>query len=166
MIIYSIIVFLACILIFLLYTPIFLEIDSTRRLVQIRMRGVARVRIITRESKIGICLNILGWEKLIFPGTRRKRKEAAAKTSGFQLKRSTLKKMPAKILAVIRSFRVKIFDLNIDTDDYAVNALLFPFAVLLSRSNHSVRINFEGEVELRLTIENNLQHMLRAYLFT
>ncbi|MFI5263114.1 MAG: hypothetical protein ACHQM6_01205 [Candidatus Kapaibacterium sp.] len=163
MIIVTIILLVALgLLSFLLWTPIYLEADSPGRLLQIRIRGIGSARLVVSESRIGIGLNILGWEKNVFPGKGTKPK----KKGGVTLKRSTLKKMPRKILSVLRSFQVQNLYLNIDTDDYATNALLYPIGVLLSRPNRQMSINFLGEVELRLQIQNNLQRMLRAYLFT
>jgi len=166
MVFYCIIFLFLAVLSFLLWTPILFEIDSSRKLLQIRIRGIASARLVIIESKIGIGLNVFGWQKIILAGRKEKPKEVKEKKSNFHLKRSTLKKMPRKIRSVLRSFRVQEFYLNIDTDDYATDALLYPVAVMFSRPNRQLSINFLGEVELRLQIQNNLQRMLRAYLFT
>jgi len=162
MIIYTLIILAIAVFIFLFLTPIIFEIDSKRYIYQIRIWGIGSMNVIVVHSNICFRLNILGWKKDFYPGQKEK-KILKKKEITTKHKKISLKKILHKGNAIIRSFDVKYFYVNLDTDDYVMNAWLYPLATLLSNENRRLSINFLGEVELRLKIENSLQRMLRAY---
>lgn len=163
MIIYSIIILVAGASVYLLYGPLIIEADSRQEYYGIRLLGIGGANLIMEESKIGIRLNILGINKNIFPGDKKERVQKQKKEA--KPRQFSVKKALPKVTAVIRSFEVKYFYMNIDTGNYVMNAFFYPLAEVLSRESHRVRINFHGEVELRLKIVNSLQRMLRAFLW-
>ena len=64
-------------------------------------------------------------------------------------------------LRVIRSFKVRRFHLDIDTDNYTTNALLYP-ALTIAKAD--INVNFNGVNELDLEIENRAFNILKALI--
>jgi hypothetical protein len=155
---------LLAVLLFLLLTPIVIELDTTRNLYEVRLTAIAKVFFIYEDAHIGIRMRILGFETSIFPRKKSEPKKEKAPKQGKRMKLSP-RKAWHKGSAIARSFMVRQFYLNIDTDDYAMNALLYPVAAVLSKGSRQFRINFNGDVALHLKITNSMQRILRAYFF-
>jgi hypothetical protein len=71
-----------------------------------------------------------------------------------------------KILALLRTFRVRQFQLRLDTDDYVTNAYLFPVSSYLTARGWPVEVNFIRQNELVLQLENRMGRLMWAYLFS
>jgi len=163
MIIYSILIVLAAAFTFLLLTPIVIEFDSEQNLYEVRVAGIVRMRIVFGEQFILIKMRAFGFEKTLNPlqlGSRKIRKEKQINKTD----RISFQKAMHKGMAVIRTFDVRYLLINIDTDDYAMNGLLYPFAVLVSKPNRQFQINFQGRVEVKVKIVNNLSRMFLAFI--
>ena len=148
---------------FLLLTPLVIEVDSIRRKYGISYKGIAAVDLLF-EDGFFVQMCILGWRKTIEPFGRKEPalpKEAPAKR---KRRHFAMKTVMRKARAVLRTFKVKYFYMNIDTDDHIVNAWLYPLAVLLTKERRSFRINFNGDVVIRFRIENRLGKMLFALI--
>jgi len=72
-------------------------------------------------------------------------------------------RMLKKIIAVAKTFRVKEWQLAIDTGNYIYNGKLYPLNFLPHLSQH-VRINFTDENYLVLRISNRPWKILYAFL--
>ncbi len=68
------------------------------------------------------------------------------------------------IIDILRSFRVRQFKLQIDTDDYVWNAWLFTPVYLIPGLRRHISINFMGRNGLVLQIENQLWRLGLAAL--
>ena len=53
--------------------------------------------------------------------------------------------------------------MNWDTDDYILNAYLYPFTPFLYSPQKSFTINFEGKRDIELIIENRLGRILKTF---
>ncbi|MBK6620378.1 MAG: hypothetical protein IPG32_05680 [Saprospirales bacterium] len=62
------------------------------------------------------------------------------------------------------SFRVLRFRLILDTDDYILNAFLFPFFTLVSRKDRSVVVNFTGRNSLDFLAVNRVWRVIWALI--
>jgi len=69
------------------------------------------------------------------------------------------------ILQLLKTFKVRQFRLELDTDDYVINAYLYPLFYLVSRPQRQLSVNFEGRTNLALQIENRLSRMAGVFLF-
>jgi hypothetical protein len=149
---------------FLLLTPLVIEVDSIRSKYRVSYRGIATADLLFKDGRLFLHLWVLGWNRTIDPFVSKKkdvvvRQEALPKRKRRHLKIETVMK---KGWAVLRSFRIKHFYVNIDTDDYRVNAWLYPLAILLTKERRTFRINFNGDTVIRFRIENRLGNMLLA----
>lgn len=161
----TICIVIACILSFVLWTPIMLIIDTTMRQYEVRMWGIASCNLRFEEYKPLLFLNVLGWKKKIDPFEIKEEKRIPKKQKTQKTKKQmSFQKVMRKGKAVLRSFTVKYLYIDMDTDDYVLNGLLYPAALTLSRENRTLRINFVGLTQLKLKIENRLGRILFAYL--
>ena len=69
-----------------------------------------------------------------------------------------------KIWSVLKSFKVRQFALSLDTDDYCLNALIFPVFHQLTVMGLQIKVNFQGENYCLMVIRNNLWRMGISYL--
>lgn len=148
---------------FILLTPLVLEVDTTNRVYRIRLRGIAASELIFPNGRLLFRIWVLGYHKEIDPFQAKKELPAPpSEKRKKRRKRFTISTILRKPRAVLRSFTVKYLYINIDTDDYLWNAWLYPLIVPLSREGRTFRINFNGEVDMRLRIENRLGKILVA----
>lgn len=148
--------------------PLELEINTLKQVFEIRAGKIFKAGITAGETTIGVYLQFPGWRKyfsLLPPGTGRKKtkKRKPAVTGKRRPKR--IKNMPRKMLAVLKTFKVKQLELNIDTGDYVTNAYLYPvFYMIKLKTRRNTAINFNGENYLVLHMQNNLWRMGWAFL--
>ncbi len=156
----SIFLVLATIVVYLLFTPLVLEVDSERDLYQLRLQTIASAAVYGSNGRLLLRVWVLGWTKTIDLLQKRPTDEKSQKRK--TRKKRDRKAVLRKIRAVLRTFKVSYFFVNIDTDDYAINALLYPLGHLLSKPPYIWRINFEGRIQLRIKITNNLARIMIA----
>jgi hypothetical protein len=172
--VWLILIFILCIILsFLFFAPIQLKINSNTGQYLLNWGWILQGRFIPdieEITKSKIHLNIFFFPFDFFPlkkNKKRKGKEEAKETTGDNKK--SKKRIPFKhpvrrMWYLLRSFQVKVFDVNIDTDDYVANAYLFPAFQLLSGGKRHLQVNFEGKVEMQIWIQNNGMRVLRAFL--
>ena len=72
----------------------------------------------------------------------------------------------SKIKAVLSTFKVNTFFVNLDTNDVLLNANLFPvFLGLRIYTGKELYINFIGKNEVKIEIENNMARVILAFIF-
>ena len=158
---------------FILFTPFVFEIDSTIGVCSARITGLICITLLFRDESLSLALSVLGWKKvydLLAPRKKSIRSNSAKKGSPKKANSSRAKRA-LPIVRIIRfasrllaTFHVDIFQLNLDTGDWLLNSLLFPFAFLVSRTNRLLRINYNGDVMLKLRISNNLARILPVFV--
>lgn len=150
------------IILYLIFASFYLEIDSSKELLQFRYSRIASLRVKIINSSLILDLKILGWQKRIDPFKTTKKVSKPAKPKTKKKKRNIPFK---KIIAVIKSFRINKCSLNIDSGDVALNGMIYPvFWGFSNISNQDFRINFTNQTELKLEVENKLGRIMWAYL--
>jgi len=172
--VWLIIIFVLCIVLsFLLFAPIQLKIDSNTGQYLLNWGWILQGRFIPDMEEIKkskLHLNIFFYPFDFFPlKQKRKRKGKDGKNETPNENKKGSKRLPFKhpvrrLWHLLRSFQVKVLNVNIDTDDYVANAYLFPAFQLLSRGKRHLKVNFEGKVEMQIWIQNNGLRALRAFL--
>ncbi|MBC8489315.1 MAG: hypothetical protein H8D45_25105 [Bacteroidetes bacterium] len=66
----------------------------------------------------------------------------------------------------MKSFKLRRFNLNIDTDDVILNAFLIPVFTFVNRKNIWLNINYNGELSLILLVENRVINILLVMIRT
>lgn len=156
---------LAVLLAWLLVAPMYLIVDSRRNLVGFRWQTIGAAYLLLTRDDLLLRTRIFFWKKDWRPlqWKRSKEKKERKKPSKKKKKKSWMNFR--RVRRLLRSFRVKTLRINVDTDDYVVNSYLYPLFMLLDRSRQSLRVNYEGEFECRLEIENRGYRILNALLF-
>jgi hypothetical protein len=158
-----IITLLFLLLAWLLLSPLELIIDTRIPVATIRWIGVGKARMIYEKEEWWMNVSILffrrKWalEKIIF-AEKKKKKHTRQK----QKKRMS-SKIFQKIFSVLRTFRVRQWQITIDSGDDIENAWLYPLNFFPYMKQH-VYINFVDENFLVLTIRNIPWRMVYAWI--
>ncbi|MGZ3945920.1 MAG: hypothetical protein ACXVJB_13325 [Mucilaginibacter sp.] len=163
-VLFLVLIFLA-ILSYLLFAPIYIEIDSTSRICRLRFHHLASGAIVLKNYRFELDLRIAWWKKQFhFFAKNQKKKKPENITSTKERTRG--RRISFKtITAIVKTFKVNIFRVDIDTDNVQLNGLLYPAFYAMSRfSGRHMMINFVGNNEIVIEIENNLARMIRAFI--
>ncbi len=157
------IVLLVLLLIFLLLllAPFELRLDTISGDCCLRWRGIASVRLSGEVRDPVVRLWLLGWRKkyhLLELGGGKEEEEGEAKQRERRPKKGGRPRWLTfrLIRRLLRTFRVHRLRLLLDTDDYVLNAYLFPIFQGFSKGNRQLTINFSGRNELALTVTNRI----------
>ena len=147
----------------LLLSPLELIIDTRIPVAAIRWIGVGKARVIYEKEEWWMNVSILffrrKWalEKMIF-AEKKKKKHTRQK----QKKRMS-SKIFQKIFSVLQTFRVRQWQITIDSGDDIENAWLYPLNFFPYMKQH-VYINFVDENFLVLSIRNIPWRMVYAWI--
>lgn len=154
------------VIMWLLIAPIYLRIiwTDTYQLFQLEWLGVFRASLLPITDEWYFQIRVLCFQKKwpIFNWLFQPAKPSQSKTKKKKKRQS---KHPMQMARRIwRSFRLIRFQMNIDLDDYVLNAYLFPLFLLANRKKKlEWNINFNGKNELLLITENRLSRLLYAF---
>jgi len=152
-----------------LFFPIELLIDTTAGEYLFRWRGVGGARLTGALDDPVLRWWVAGWRKekrlldLVGPRGREKEKEKPPehrRAGGKRPRWLTWRLM----VRVVRTFRIRTFRLQLDTDDFVMNAILFPIFYHLSGGPRQWAINFDGRSELVLKVTNRPVAVLWALI--
>ena len=65
---------------------------------------------------------------------------------------------------LIRSFRIRNLHLDLDTEDFILNAWLIPVFSIINNENIRMRVNFEGSSSLALDLRTRLGTLLWIFI--
>jgi hypothetical protein len=143
----------------LLLTPMVLAVDTRIPEIKLVWRGIGNAAINYKEEKFLLRFSVFFFSKEIqLPSTKGRKK----KTKKPQRKKSGPHKMLRKFLPVVKSFRVPVWKISLDTGDYMYNGLLYPLNYFLGTDH--CNINFNEQTYLVLELRNNLGRMLLAWM--
>lgn len=151
--------------------PLELEISTLKKIYEIRLGKIVHGRLeISNEGIIAIRLKIVWWVKkiVLFPPTGETKKKIKdkeiIKSAHKKTKKNPIKNIVGKSISVLKSFKVKRFYLDIDTNDYILNAYLYPaFFAIKQWKGLNIQVNFMGREEVDILIKNNLLRMGIAF---
>ena len=150
------------ILSYLLFAPAYIEINSTSGIYRLRFHHLASGAVVLKDYRFKLNLRIAWWEKQIDLFARGEKKNEPKKTTPKKARRRI---SFTTIRAIIKTFRVNIFRTDIDTGNVELNGLLYPVFYGISKySGKHIMVNFLGNNEIIIEIENNLARMIRAYI--
>lgn len=158
--------FLLCLTLFFLLSPLWIELDSGIPSGKIRWWGIGRVELY-HEGEWKVRLRLLFFQKIYYLERRGAKKEKRVKK---KIAATGVKKKPVmpfrlmlkKMIRIIRSFTIEQWRLDMDTGDAALNARLYPLNWLPVLQGH-VFVNFNGEQRFRCRIRNNGWRLLWAW---
>lgn len=156
---------LIAVLLFLLFTPIVIEVDSSKDLYRLRWRGIGYVRPIFRDGRFLIRFRILFFTKQLDPLKKRKSKKKKARKRKKKTGTRWARKGLRKIGPIFRAIRVRHIYVNMDTNNAIINAWLYPAMRILSRGRRQLHINFNDVNEVKLKLTTSGFRFIRAFIF-
>jgi hypothetical protein len=154
----------------LLITPLKLIIHSTTNEYQLRWGWLFKAMLILVNDELVVRIGVPFFHKDFFPLHPKPSRKSTQKTKSAKKRR---KKSASKnsrktfklIRAVLRSFHIRQFRLNIDTDNYITNAYLYPLFYFLNMRNGSWQVNYDGRFEFDLEMDNRPIRLIRHVFF-
>ncbi len=159
--------FLLICLAYLLWVPVILEIDSVKGWYGLHIGRWVDIRLSSEHlADPGVQLRLGRWRKK-WPITslfkKKKEEEPVATPDQAVTTRKPKRRLSLrKWLKLLRTFKIRRLFLLIDTDDYVLNAYLFPISTYLQSKGWPVYINFMGRQRLQLQVENRAYRVLWA----
>jgi len=174
MILIAVISFLLLILLWILLVPVIIYVDTQGQKYQMSLPGMIRARVVPQDALFDIRGRILFIPFRFNPFTSskgRKRSRAGSK------RKTRAKKGGKGLLAQVKqggrlgrhflgAFRIRRLWLNIDTDDFMLNAYLLPVFTSVNREQIRMQVNFEGHASLILDLRIRLGGLLWAFAKT
>ena len=150
---------------YLLFTPICLVIDTHKHLYYIQQKGLLKAQLMPDDNAIfKIRIRLLFFHFNIWPLKHKKRAATKKKTPKLKRKHSKRPIKLKRLMAVLRSFKVKTFHLNFDSGNCISNAKFYPAFALLNYFNMDCHINFLGRNALLLVIENRPIRIIKSFI--
>ena len=94
-----------------------------------------------------------------------KKKAGKKKAVRKKTRKSKVLRWFKKSKKILRSFEVKEFNLNLDTDNYIWNGYLYPIFFFIDRGHRHLHINYNGDFVFKLWVKNRPYRILQAIIF-
>jgi hypothetical protein len=158
---------LLAIIAWLLWAPIRLKIDTRSGVYRVEWSRVVSADWLPEQGLDVIEIRVFFWKRKIalYRANGKKKKAGApkpAKKHDEKPVKKTRRLSRQSIRKILQTFEVRRCHLTLDTGDYLWNAWLFPVFWFVRKPNVRVRINFQGENELSLLVQNRLGRILWA----
>jgi hypothetical protein len=162
MIWYILIILFAILLLWILLGPVIITLDTSRNLYRFMLPGIVSARVVPEAGLFVIRCRILFIPFTIDPLRMEKRSgNKREKTEKKIRKRQSGRKLLKKFRNVARGIRLRRFELDIDTDDFLLNAWLVPaFTAANSYKNVQLQVNFEGNLFMHLDLRTRIAAIL------
>ncbi len=156
-------------LIWVLLIPIVINIDSRRGIYELQLKSIGRARVSFKEDQFEIefknRLLRRTWKIDPFKPSKKKKKKKDSPAKKRTKKVYSFSKIQHKAKRIVKSFQLKKLWLNIDTSDYYYNGLLYPIFYFIKGKNYQMNINFNGDNDLLLVVQNRPIRILIALIF-
>lgn len=164
MIWYILIAFFTGLILWILLVPVIIKLDTSRNQYRLMLPGIVSASVVPTADFFLIRCHVLFIPFTIDPlrmKDRSKTKQEKVKKKKKKRKRPFGRKLLKKVRNVSRAIRLRRLELDIDTDDFLLNAWLVPaFTAVNSYRNIQMRVNFEGNLFLHLDLRTRIAAML------
>jgi hypothetical protein len=161
MIWYIIISIFVATLLWILLGPVIIFLNTDNRRYYLALPGIFKAVVVASDD----LFHIRGWIFFIpykYDPFQQNKKKRRRKTEKPKRKRSSKKLSGGLQLinGVTRSVRIRKLLLDLDTDDFILNAWLIPVFSSVNSKNIRMRVNFEGTSSLLLNLQTRLGTLL------
>ncbi|WP_157663290.1 hypothetical protein [Polaribacter sp. SA4-12] len=150
---------------YLLFMPMQLFIDTSTQQYYAEIKGLTKVSIEPhKEDVLRIKLRVIFFTFYVYPF-----KSKPIKKKGVVVKEKAKKKPNKvafrKVLKLLQTFTIKQFRLQLDTGDCILNAKLYPVVAFLNfYTKGNANINFQNINALTLEIENRPYDIIKLFI--
>ena len=150
----------------ILIVPVVIYMDTEEQLYYVGFSGIKAFLIIESWDKLKIKVRppFFSFDINIAQGKADGKRKTRGKKKKAKRRKIPFLSIVRLVWHMLRTFRVKALRLNIDTDDYTLNAQLIPVFFALSQGNVRLNTNFHGRVDFHVEVENQLANMVRVFL--
>ena len=154
-------------LLWILVVPVIIFLDTDHNRYLLALPGIFKAMVVPSEYFFHIRGRIffVPFTYNFFlrkPGKKKKDKET---------EKSAKKRRPKKIFGefklaihVLRAFRIRKLELDIDTEDFLLNAWLIPVFSTVNSENIQMRANFEGYASMLLDLRIRISDLLWIFI--
>ncbi|HOY17150.1 MAG TPA: hypothetical protein PLC89_07655 [Haliscomenobacter sp.] len=164
---YIIIGILVVLLAGFLFSPLVLQVDTSKSHYVLRW-GMGRLQFIPTPDDWLLSIGFSFWRKKVslLKLLAKPAKKEQDSTSKPKKKRQDRKPWSfQRLLHIIQTFQVRQFRLDLDTDDFVTNAYLYPVFRALSTPTRALTINFQGRSQCAFEVKNRMINVLIALIF-
>lgn len=154
---------LILLLLWILVAPVIIYLDTDRNRYFLSLPGIFKAMVIPSERLFHIRFRIFFVPFTYDPFTEKPEKKKKEK----KIKKRRPKKISGLFklaIRVLRSFRIRKLELDIDTDDYILNAWLIPVFSTVNSENIQMRANFEGYASLLLDLRTRIGTLIWIFI--
>lgn len=163
---------LLVVLLYLLFVPLVLYVNTDNNAYYVKVRGLAKASIEgDKQYFIRIRLDTLFSHFYFYPLRKKKSKKKAEKTKEKLPKKRTFHLDQAKWIKytnigrrLLRSFHLKRLEVDVDTGDCIQNARLYPVFAFLNHYVGNFRVNFQDRNRLLLHVQNRPIYIIKAFI--
>lgn len=160
---YLLLILLLLLILWILVVPVMVFVHTDHNRYLFALPGMFRAELVTAESPWIVRGWILFVPYRFNPFAARKKKSTEGKAREKRKKRF---RMPSGGISLfrdaLRTIRIRQLEVDIDTDDFLLNAWLFPLFSVVGGSGRELRINFQGYNALRLDARVRMGALLWA----
>lgn len=146
-----------------LLTPLITYCDTDEKQFYLQLKGITTVRFQGFGESPHLMIETAGFAKkmeLISLRNKKKSSKTNKKVKSSSGNRKSLRSIILFVKEAVRTFSIKKFILDIDSDDYVLNAQLYPLFYWMSSGRINLSINYQDRNYLQLMIENRLIHLV------
>lgn len=151
---------------YILVAPFYFEVNSTTGLFRFRFQKLAYAQIVMHDDRLFLRYKIIWIHREIDLLNMALNRAQPKNTSSHKKKSSIkIKRIPQRLMAVVKSFSIQECYVSVDTGNYPLNGLLFP--LFYSGSVYTgkiIKINFWNENEIIFKIKNSIARMSWAFI--
>ncbi|MFH0757042.1 MAG: hypothetical protein V2B15_07130 [Bacteroidota bacterium] len=159
-------------LLWILLGPVIIYMDTRENRYQLGLPGIIKAAVVPAEEIFYIRGRLFFFPFHLHP-FRPKRKKSRNTEGVEKKKRSRGKRRPFKLSGgmkpgkhILAAFRVRKLDLDVDTDDFMLNAWLVPAFTAVNSERVHMQVNFEGKASLMLDVRTRLGALAWALIRT
>ncbi len=149
---------------YVLFLPLDLVINTIQNQYYIRAGAIARARFAIDENYLfRIELRTLGIPYSIYPLRKKKRIKKDSKPKKKRTRHFKWSYINT-LIRLIKSFELKRFTLYLDTGNCITNAKLYPVFAYLNFRGGDLQVNFKGENQLHLHLQNRPIRIVKSFI--
>ena len=161
--------FLVAIVVILLFIPFDMIVSTDRGVASFQYGKLLSAGIKSESNNLIIYLSApfikkkMTIDELILKNSKPSSKKLGTKKPPSSTGKYFMKRIRKKWKKIISTFQIKQMEVNVDTDNYIINAYLYPIVLFFGmRYNKPICINFQGVNRVNIVIRNRLANLLRA----
>ena len=154
-------------MIWIMVGPVIIFVNTENNKYSVGLPGIFKASVVPNEELFIVKGSVFFIPYRYNPFGRKRRKPQKPKEK--TIKRKSFMKLSEGLglgRNIIHAFRIRKLHMNIDTDDYTMNAWLIPVFSAANSENIRLRANFDGNTSMLLDLRTRLGALLWAFIKT